>query len=145
MKLIIAGPDDGYLTYVKSQIDGVEGILLLPAVTGNNKNYLLKEVDIFLLPSYSEGFSVAALEAIAYGKACIFSQHVGFSTLAHQNNAALICDTNEISLQEKMEYLCNNANLRADLGREAKLLYEANFTTEVVGKQFLEKVVNDEQ
>jgi glycosyltransferase involved in cell wall biosynthesis len=145
VKLIIAGPDDGYLSYVKSQIDGLEGILLLPAVRGNNKNYLLKEVDIFLLPSYSEGFSVAALEAIAYGKACIFSPHVGFSNLALQNNAALICDTNEVSLQEKMEYLCNSANLRADLGHEAKLLYDANFTTEVVGKQFLEKVIYDER
>jgi glycosyltransferase involved in cell wall biosynthesis len=144
IKLIIAGPDDGYLTYVKSQIVGVESILLLPAVTGNNKNYLLKEVDVFLLPSYSEGFSVAALEAIAYGKACIFSPHVGFSKLALQNNAAIICETNEVSLREKMDNLSNNVNLRINLGLEAKRLYEANFTTEGVGKQFLELVINHE-
>jgi glycosyltransferase involved in cell wall biosynthesis len=144
IKLIIAGPDDGYLPYVKSQIVGVESILLLPAVTGNNKNYLLKEVDVFLLPSYSEGFSVAALEAIAYGKACIFSPHVGFSKLALQNNAAIICETNEVSLREKMDNLSNNVNLRINLGLEAKRLYEANFTTEGVGKQFLELVINHE-
>ena len=144
IKLIIAGPDDGYLPYVKSQIVGVESILLLPAVTGNNKNYLLKEVDVFLLPSYSEGFSVAALEAIAYGKACIFSPHVGFSKLALQNNAAIICETNEASLREKMDNLSNNVNLRINLGLEAKRLYEANFTTEGVGRQFLELVINHE-
>jgi glycosyltransferase involved in cell wall biosynthesis len=87
---------------------------------------------------------VAALEAIAYGKACIFSPHVGFSKLALQNNAAIICETNVVSLREKMDNLSNNVNLRINLGLEAKRLYEANFTTEGVGKQFLELVINHE-
>ena len=142
VKLIIAGPDDGYLQELIQETSGLSSgtYLQFPAITGDNKDYLIRSSDVFVLPSYSEGFSIAALEAIAYAKACIFSHHIGFSDILISNNAALICDTNAESLVGQMEKLVLNANLRSNLGKNALKVHSNNFTNEIVGKQFLDSV-----
>jgi glycosyltransferase involved in cell wall biosynthesis len=142
IKLIIAGPDDGYLQELIQETSGLSSgtYLQFPAITGDNKDYLIRSSDVFVLPSYSEGFSIAALEAIAYAKACIFSHHIGFSDILISNNAALICDTNAESLVGQMEKLVLNANLRSNLGENALKVHSNNFTNEIVGKQFLDSV-----
>jgi len=68
-ELLIAGPDEGgYLATVKSMIQklGLESSTTLTgAVSGDVKLELLRMADLFILPSYSEGFPVSVLEAMA--------------------------------------------------------------------------------
>lgn len=68
-ELVIAGPDEnGYLGEIKRQagtLNLLEKIQFTGPVTGTMKNSLLHSADLFVLPSYSEGFSMSLLEAMA--------------------------------------------------------------------------------
>lgn len=67
-ELIVAGPDEGgYLDQVRSLVDRYSlgsSVRFTGTVTGDTKTSLLKSADIFVLPSYSEGFPMAVLESM---------------------------------------------------------------------------------
>ena len=76
-KLIIAGPfnpeTDSYHYKLKKMAEKDNRIVFIGFVSGENKISLLQGAYAYCLPSESEGFSVALLEAMSYGKCCIVS------------------------------------------------------------------------
>ena len=71
LHLVIAGPDsDGSRTGLESLTSDLHlqsRVNFTGMLTGNEKWSLLNAADLFVLPSYSEGFSIAVLEALALG------------------------------------------------------------------------------
>lgn len=72
-QLSIVGPDEGELQHLQkmltvrsSNINTLTVDIPGPAY-GSDKEKLLKEADFFILPSFSEGFPTAVLEAMSYG------------------------------------------------------------------------------
>jgi glycosyltransferase involved in cell wall biosynthesis len=70
-RIVIAGPDEaGHLYEIYSQIDRL-GLLgdfeFTGLVTGDRKEALFAEADVFVLPTYSENFGIAVAEALARG------------------------------------------------------------------------------
>jgi glycosyltransferase involved in cell wall biosynthesis len=70
--LVLSGPGDrGYDKVVKEIIfdhNLQNSVLLTGMVTGTHKLSLISRSDIYVLPSYAEGFSVSLLENLAAGK-----------------------------------------------------------------------------
>ncbi len=68
-RLVIAGPDEaGHLDEIRSQIDGLglgSDFEFTGLVTGDRKEALFAEADVFVLPTYSENFGIAVAEALA--------------------------------------------------------------------------------
>ena len=68
--LLIAGPDEvGQLAELKEQVNQAglaDRVTFKGAAFGQDKQTLLRAADVFVLPSHSEGFSMAILEAMAY-------------------------------------------------------------------------------
>ncbi len=81
--LVMAGPDP--VSYQQSLIElaqsfQVQNRVFFPGmVTGLHKRALLQRADLFVLPSYSEGFSLAVLEALAAAKPVVISQNCYFN------------------------------------------------------------------
>ena len=83
-ELVIAGPDEqGHLEGVREQVRSLglkNEVRFTGPVTGSAKAALLHSADLFALTSYSEGFSISLLEAMACGvpvlatRACNFPQ-----------------------------------------------------------------------
>jgi glycosyltransferase involved in cell wall biosynthesis len=140
IKLIVAGPSGDYSDELLDAIKLNSDILLLPSCIEWSKDYLFQQSDAFVLPSYSEGFSIAALEAISYGKPSVFSHFIGFSDDLLRYNAALISDTTVLSLFEKMNEVFINANLRKTLTLNSKELFNDRFKMDKIGNLFLDQI-----
>jgi glycosyltransferase involved in cell wall biosynthesis len=82
-ELVIAGPDEnGYLNEIKAKagvLNLLEKIHFTGPVTGRAKIALLHSADLFVLPSYSEGFSVSLLEAMACRVPVVATRSCNFS------------------------------------------------------------------
>ena len=68
VELVVAG-EGAELDKVKSfaRDVGASNVIFPGYVRGDEKNRLLKKANVFCLPSYSEGFPVAVVEAMAFG------------------------------------------------------------------------------
>lgn len=144
--LLIVGPNDGYKSTIENFINSIPNnyktIHILDPVKGVEKNYLLTKCHVFILPSYSEGFSIAALEAIAYGIPGIFSDTIGFSEDIVTYNAGAICELTQKSIVEKMHLLSNDNTLRAKIRDNGFKLFSEKYKIEIVAKNYIEHILS---
>jgi glycosyltransferase involved in cell wall biosynthesis len=137
--LIIAGPQDDYSDALAGKLVTYpyQNIALFDVVTGANKAYLLEQADGFILPSYSEGFSIAALEALAYSKPCILSTRIGFATELLAADAATICEPKQEDVFHAMQTLVSDLDLQKRLATNARSLFLADYQIERVASDFM--------
>ena len=81
-EVIVAGPDEGghrtELEELTKKLGVTESIKFIGTVSGDQKLAWLKSSDLFILPSYSEGFSVAVLEAMTCRKPVLITSGCNF-------------------------------------------------------------------
>lgn len=96
LHLVVAGPDFGGVTEVVSTVAqaGLADRLHLPGfLSGRVKHAALCHAEAFCLPSHHEGFSVAVLEALAWGAPTVISNACHFPELA-ENSVGWVHDLN---------------------------------------------------
>ena len=82
---------------------------------------LLSSFDIFVLPSYTEGLSIALLEAMANGRAIICSNIDANTEIVSDGNEALIIDPNDSnSIKEAILLLAKDKDLRSSISSNAR-------------------------
>ena len=93
---------------------------LLGWMKGEDKRALLRKSDIFVLPSYYEGFPNSLLEAMASGLACVSSNVGSVQDLIEDSINGLMFPAGDIEkLTEQLSMLIDNQNIRVDLGHNA--------------------------
>lgn len=98
------------------------------------KEKYLKECNIFALPSYFEGQSVALLEGMVYGCACVASNVGGIpQMLIHEENGLLVPVKDTKGIQDAIGKLLSDVNLQKTYGMAAreKINKEFNLDTNV--------------
>ena len=82
---------------------------------------ILSAVDIFVLPSFTEGLPTSMLEAMASSRAIICSNIPAHQNLVENNKEALFIDPHKPEeLKESIQLLCSNDSLIEKLGNNAK-------------------------
>ncbi len=138
--LLLAGGDDGYEAEARAFIDQhqlSDHIKLVGMLTGETKRAALADADVFVLTSFSEGFSMAVLEAMAAGLPALVSDRVGFADTIRQYQAAHIADLTETSILDGLTALLSNTDYRAGLSQRAKTLVQSQYDIETVAGQLL--------
>jgi len=98
---------------------------------------VLKRIDIFCLPSLSEGLPNALMEAMSVGCASVASGVGGVTTLLeHERNGLLVPPGNADALRESLERLIRDPDLRRDLGAAARRTIEADFDWRRIGRDY---------
>lgn len=90
-------------------------------VSGNKKVELLSTSDVFILPSYYEGLPIAILEAMSYKLPIITTPVGGIPEVVDSENGIIVTPGNERELEDAIEYMLNNAQVRCEMGYNSYL------------------------
>jgi glycosyltransferase involved in cell wall biosynthesis len=139
--LILAGPDDGYRAeaerFVKEN-NLTDAVRFVGMLTGEIKKAALADATVFTLPTYSEGFSIAVLEAMASNVPAVVSDRTGFGDFTRQYDAAAIPDLNVDDLTKKLETMLTDNEFRRNKANNAYRMVSELFDIRVVANQMLQ-------
>lgn len=98
----------------------------------------LSAADVYVMPSRSEGFPVAAVEAMACGLPLVASQGAGLEDILEAGEASggvLVPREDPAALAEALHRLLDNPDWAQELGSRARCRVERSFSIEAVGEQ----------
>jgi glycosyltransferase involved in cell wall biosynthesis len=99
---------------------------------------LYREQDVFVSPTYAEGFSNTVLEAMASGLACVSCTAVGVvDCLRHGENGLLGAPGDVPALAANLRLVIEDAALRERLAAAALAECRGTYSWEVVGRQIM--------
>jgi glycosyltransferase involved in cell wall biosynthesis len=108
-------------------------ILWTGFLDGDDKLSAFAAARVFVLPSYSENFGIALVEAMAAGLPCVTTEGVAVSEDIRENDAGIVVKAEVQPLCEAMSRLLADAALRARFGANAKTLAAERFSLGAMG------------
>lgn len=123
------------MDYIKDILLNGGNIKYLGSVYGQEKSKLLSETDVCVLTSYSEGMPMVILEALSYGIPIIASD-VGaiHDILADRVNGFIVKPGDMDMIENCIELLRSNEDLRKTMSENNINLYRANFSKDIFMK-----------
>jgi glycosyltransferase involved in cell wall biosynthesis len=135
-ELLIAGegPEEEPLKQLCHKLRVSSNVQFLGRVERDAMQKLLPQCDIFVLPSYAEGMSNAALEALACGLPLILTDTGGTSELINENGY-IVPAGDDLILADKLMNLCEDSELRMQMGIESRK-HAVSFSWQNIAKQY---------
>ncbi len=139
--LVVAGPDEGgHEAAIRALVkrEGTDNsVLFTGMLRGRRKLAMLARADAFVLPSYSEGFSMAVLEAMACGLPCILTPGCNFPQ-AQKAGAAFIVEPKAGPLGEAVSEVLNmGESQRRAMGERGRRLVLDNYTWDIAARKMI--------
>lgn len=104
---------------------------------------IYRNVDIFALPSYSEGLPVVLMEAMASGLPVVTTAIAGIPEMVRHGESGLIVQPGDIeSLSSAIRTLALDPSLRLAYGANGRKVIEQSFDVDQTSKQLLGLVTN---
>jgi glycosyltransferase involved in cell wall biosynthesis len=140
--LVLAGPDnEGYGAKVLEWLKR-EGMLsrttFAGMVTGQDKLDLLCDAELFVLPSYSENFGLAVVEAMAAGLPVVISNKVNIWREILEARAGLVVSCDAKELADAVDHLLLNPVVAKKMGCRGRATVEDKFGWERVASRMIE-------
>jgi glycosyltransferase involved in cell wall biosynthesis len=133
--LVIAGPDDrGYRKVLDEMVLSYnlrQNILFTGMVSGDKKLALISRANIYILPSYSEGFSNSLLENLAAGIPALITPGCNFPEAVH-SGAAISVEPHRDAISEGLLTLIDMPERALlEMGRKGRELVLGSYTWEI--------------
>lgn len=138
--LVLAGPDEGGYRQILEQLvreSGLTGnVLFTGMVTSDAKAALLAQAECFVLPSYSEGFPMAVVEAMSYGRPVVITDACHIPEVC-EDGAGFVVPPEPKTLEMALREFMRDAHLRQYCGEKAKVIAQKHFTWESVARKIM--------
>ena len=105
---------------------------------GEQKLAALSAADLFVLPSYSENFGIAVVEAMAAGVPVVISDQVALCHEVRTAGAGLVTPRTAEAVASAMERLARDSDFRRSAGLNARRLAQEVFSRESMSGRLLE-------
>lgn len=109
----------------------------LGEVDGDAKLAAWASADVFVLPSFTENFGIAAAEAMAAGLPCVLAQGVAIAAEAEAAGAAVVCPPDATALADALLQLWHDHDARIMMATRALAHARACFAPEVMAERLL--------
>ena len=131
LHLLVAGKDDGAWRMFSQRMDALgytKQVTYLGHVEGERARQVWAAADAFVLPSYSEGFSMAILEALACSLPSLITTSCHFPELA-EARGAIVVDPEQNAVTKGLHQLleCTDDE-RQRMGQNGRRLVESRYT-----------------
>lgn len=138
--LVIAGPDNiGFLPTAKhyfSAANCLDAVTFTGMLVGELKLAALAASEVYIAPSYSEGFSMSVLEGMASGLPCVITTGCNFPE-AGTAQAAYVVSTNATEIAEALLTCLENPQSAKAMGLRAREFIFENYTWEKVAAKLI--------
>ncbi len=102
-------------------------------------SYLEDKVDLVIMPSFSEGLSLAALEALMFGKSLLCSDIPSFRGIVIDGYNGFLCDPEDYGcFGDNLYKLWRDRELLITMANNAKNHFKEHFTSEIMGKLYFD-------
>lgn len=133
-QLVIAGPDNyGYAKQIKSWIleyNLDQNVHLVGMLDGEQVLNAYVDSDVFVLPSYTENFGVAVIEAMACSIPVVVSDRVNIHNIVSSYDAGLVTTLSPKKFSESIISILSNTQIAKYFGRNGRNLVYKEYTWE---------------
>jgi len=139
---LIGGDERGHEGLLRTLVrkHGLEGrVTFTGLLQGAAKLSVLQDADAFVLPSRSEGTSIATLEAMAMGLPVIVTDRVGLSHEISRQDCGLVIPYTEAALAEALVALAVRTD-RAEMGARGRSYARENFNWDTIAGDLLARL-----
>ena len=137
LDIVGRGPSEAELkAYVET--NKIENINFYGYIPHEQVSEMMRNTDIFVLPSVYEAFANVCLEAMACKKPIVIFEGQGIDEVLTDGVNAMIAEkANGIQLKEKIEFLINNPKKRAEIAENGYLTAQS-FSWQKSGEKLVE-------
>jgi glycosyltransferase involved in cell wall biosynthesis len=122
-KLTLQGPDNGdreALEKQSAELSIAENVSFLEADFNNCAASIIKNYDIFCIPSRFEGFSLAALEAMLAGRVLLVSEIAGIAPHVKASGCGVVVSPNVSAIAEGLNQLLQLRSQWQEMGMRGR-------------------------
>ncbi len=141
VKLLLVGPfekRDSIREELKQFIENEDSIIYTGLIADVLPYYGL--MDIFILPSYREGFPTVVLEASSMGLPIITTTATGCVDSIIENETGIFCEIDPHDIAEKISFYLKNTSFAVKHGQNGVDFVRGNFKQEIIWKEIESKV-----
>jgi glycosyltransferase involved in cell wall biosynthesis len=149
LEIVGSGPLESELKKLCKSLNIAESVHFVGMV--HNPSDYLKQADLFVLPSRSEGMSNALLEAMSYGIPCIATNVGGNPEVFGMDenrtiplgeyilakNGVLVNPDDADGLCEAILYLIRNGRTREEMGKRSRRFIQENYSIDLIADKYI--------
>lgn len=126
---------------IKNETEGMSEIIMTGAVDRKEIDNILNKADVMVIPSREDPMPTVAAEAMMHGVPCIVSDATGTAGYIHDGLDGFIFKSEDVDgLAAKINRCMEHRERLAQMGREARKIYEKYFSMEIFERNLLDIV-----